>query len=159
MTNRGKKIEDIYPIAQAIPMVVGAYRLLYQLINDLYIVVIDLDHHSPFLALDVLNKVKDVVSRSMDGVVSFKAVEVNKITFYYAFRRCLNGMEGLSVLGMSLRQIRLANDPLVLYTSGNELAGVNDVLQEEEVTSEVQSYRIDAWEAVLQVPSLMTSDP
>ena len=158
MIDRGKKIEDIYPIAQAIPMVVGAYRLLYQLINDLYIVVIDLDHHSPFLALDVLNKVKDVVSRSMEGAVSFKAVESNKITFYYAFRRCINGMEGLSVLNTSLRQIRLANDPLVLYTSGNELTDFNDILQEEEVTSEVQSYRIDAWEAVLQVASLALCD-
>ena len=145
MINRGKKIEDIYPIAQAIPMVVGAYRLLYQLINDLYIVVIDLDHHSPFLALDVLSKVKDVVSRSMEGVVSFKGVESNKITFYYAFRRCINGMEGLSVLNTSLRQIRLANDPLVLYTSGNELGrAFRDVEMEQRVLEMTRKMGIGA---------------
>ena len=59
-----------------------------------------------------------------------------------------------------LKTVKLASAKYLdnLHTSGNELTDVNDILQEEEVTSEVQSYRIDAWEAVLQVPSLARCD-
>lgn len=149
---RGKKIEDVFPIAQPIPIVVGAYRLLYQLFNDIYIVVVDLDHHTPFLAMDVLNKVRDVVYAAMKGTPEYKLVELNKIVFYYAFRRCINGMEGLSVLDTPLRQIRLANDPLFSeYTVDNTLYDVNDINHEKEVSQELQDYRLDAWDAVLQV--------
>ena len=126
--DRGKQIEDVFPIAQPIPMVVGAYRLLYQLINDFYIVVVDLDHHSPFLAMDVLSKVREVIYQVMKGNPEYKLVEMNKIVFYYAFRRCINGMEGLSVLDTPLRQIRLANDPLFSeYTTDNTLYDINDI--------------------------------
>lgn len=111
----------------------GAYRLLYLLVNDIYIITIDIDHHSPFLALDVLEKVRDVVYTSMSGNVAYSEVEKNKISFYYAFRRCINGMEGASVLNIPLRQIRLANDPLTVYTVNNELLDINDCLNTNEI--------------------------
>lgn len=152
MRDRGKQIEDVFPIAQPIPIVVGAYRLLYQLISDFYIVVVDLDHHSPFLAMDVLSKVREVIYQVMKGNPEYKQVEMNKIVFYYAFRRCINGMEGLSVLDTPLRQIRLANDPLFSeYTTDNTLYDINDINHEREVSHELQDYRLDAWDAVLQV--------
>ena len=156
MRDRGKQIEDVFPIAQPIPIVVGAYRLLYQLINDFYIVVVDLDHHSPFLAMDVLS---EVIYQVMKGNPEYKQVEMNKIVFYYAFRRCINGMEGLSVLDTPLRQIRLANDPLFSeYTTDNTLYDVNDINHEREVSHELQDYRLDAWDAVLQVSPRFSSD-
>ena len=159
MRDRGKQIEDVFPIAQPIPIVVGAYRLLYQLINDFYIVVVDLDHHSPFLAMDVLSKVREVIYQVMKGNPEYKQVEMNKIVFYYAFRRCINGMEGLSVLDTPLRQIRLANDPLFSeYTTDNTLYDVNDINHEREVSHELQDYRLDAWDAVLQVSPRFISD-
>ena len=156
--DRGKQIEDVFPIAQPIPMVVGAYRLLYQLINDFYIVVVDLDHHSPFLAMDVLSKVREVIYQVMKGNPEYKLVEMNKIVFYYAFRRCINGMEGLSVLDTPLRQIRLANDPLFSeYTTDNTLYDINDINHEREISHELQDYRLDAWDAVLQVSPRLSS--
>lgn len=132
-------------------MVIGAYRLLYLLINDIYIITIDIDRHSPFLALDVLEKVKDVIYASMNGNVAFSEVERKKIGYYYAFRRCINGMEGVSVLNIPLRQIRLANDPLTVYTTNNELLDINDCLNSNEIPAEIRDYRRDAWEAVLHV--------
>lgn len=159
MRDRGKQIEDVFPIAQPIPIVVGAYRLLYQLISDFYIVVVDLDHHSPFLAMDVLSKVREVVYQAMKGNPEYKQVEIVKIVFYYAFRRCINGMEGLSVLDTPLRQIRLANDPLFSeYTTDNTLYDINDINHEREVSHELQDYRLDAWDAVLQVSVRVSSD-
>lgn len=132
-------------------MVIGAYRLLYLLVNDLYIITIDIDHHSPFLALDVLEKVKEVIYTSMNGNVAYGEVEKIKISYYYAFRRCINGMEGVSVLNIPLRQIRLANDPLIVYTSDNELIDINDCLHPNEIPGEIREYKRDAWEAVLHV--------
>ena len=151
VTASGKRIDDVYPIAQPIPMVIGAYRLLYLLVSDLYIITIDIDHHSPFLALDVMDKVKDVVSKSMDGRISFSEVEKKKIYYYYAFRRCINGIEGASVIGVALRKIRLADDPLTVYTAQNELININDCLHAGEIPNEVRNGRRDAWEAVIQV--------
>lgn len=151
VTTSGKRIDDVYPIAQPIPMVIGAYRLLYLLVSDLYIITIDIDHHSPFLALDVMDKVKDVVSKSMDGRISFSEVEKKKIYYYYAFRRCINGIEGASVIGVALRKIRLADDPLTVYIAQNELININDCLHAGEIPNEVRNGRRDAWEAVIQV--------
>ena len=151
MTASGKRIDDVYPIAQPIPMVIGTYRLLYLLVSDLYIITIDIDHHSPFLALDVMDKVKDVVSKSMDGRISFSEVEKKKIYYYYAFRRCINGIEGASVIGVALRKIRLADDPLTVYIAQNELININDCLHAGEIPNEVRNGRRDAWEAVIQV--------
>lgn len=147
----GKRIEDVYPIAEPIPLVIGAYRLIYLLINDMYIITVDLDNHSPFLALDVLSKVKEVVCRSMDSGVAFSKVEEKKVYFYYAFRRCINGMEGESVLGVRIRQILLASDPLDSYVSQNALYDINDVIHVGEVPAEAREFKRDAWEAVLHV--------
>lgn len=147
----GKRIEDCYPISQAIPLVIGSYRLLYLLVNDMYIIAIDLDHHSPFLALDVLNKVKEVIFATMAGSVSFSRIVEFKIKYYYSFRRCINGMEGVSTLDVPLRQIRLAKDPLHLYTDGNSLVDINSILHPGEVSAETREYTRDAWEAVLHV--------
>ena len=147
----GKRIEDCYPISQAIPLVIGSYRLLYLLVNDMYIIAIDLDHHSPFLALDVLNKVKEVIFATMAGAVSFSRIVEFKIKYYYSFRRCINGMEGVSTLDVPLRQIRLAKDPLHLYTDGNSLVDINSILHPGEVSAETREYTRDAWEAVLHV--------
>lgn len=130
---------------------IGAYRLIYLLVNDIYIITIDLDHHSSFLALDVLSKVKEVVCQSMDNGVAFSKVEEKKIYFYYAFRRCINGMEGVSVLGSRIRQILLATDPLDNYASGNALYDINDVIHPGEVSAEAREYTRDAWETVLHV--------
>ena len=139
-------------------MVIGAYRLLYQLVNDIYIVVVDLDHHSPFLSMDVVSKVRDVIY-AMKGGPEFKSVITLKIILYYALRRCINGMEGLSVLDLPLRQIRLANDPLFLeYATDNTLYDINDVNHEREMTQELQDYRLDAWDAVLQVRLPLATD-
>ncbi|KAK8808848.1 hypothetical protein WA588_004489, partial [Blastocystis sp. NMH] len=154
----GKRIDDVYPIAQPIPMVIGAYRLLYLLVNDLYIITIDIDHHSPFLALDVMDKVKDVVSKSMDGRISFSEVEKKKIYYYYAFRRCINGIEGASVIGVALRKIRLADDPLTVYIAQNELININDCLHAGEIPNEVRNGRRDAWEAVIQLEGRIPAD-
>lgn len=132
-------------------MVIGFYRLLYQLVNDIYIVAIDLDQHSPFLALDVVEKVKEVIYTSMNGQVTYSRVEEFKIKYYYSFRRCINGMEGLSTIDVPLRQIRLANDPLILYTDHNNLEGVNSILHPGEISAEVREFTRDAWETVLHV--------
>ena len=147
----GKRIEDVYPIAEPIPLVIGAYRLTYLLINDMYIITVDLDNHSPFLALDVLSKVKEVVCKCMSDGVAFSKVEEKKIYFYYAFRRCINGMEGESVVGVRIRQILLASDPLDNYVSGNALYEINDVIHAGEVPKETREFTRDAWEAVLHV--------
>lgn len=144
----------MYPISQPIPLVVGSYRLLYQLINDMYVIAIDLDNHSPFLALDVLNKVKEVVFATMNGEVSFARVVEFKIKYYYSFRRCINGMEGVSTIDVPLRQIRLANDPLVRYTNENSLVDINDVLHPGEFSSEAREITRDSWEAILHVEFL-----
>lgn len=92
-----------------------------------------------------------MVYTSMSGNVAYSEVEKNKISFYYAFRRCINGMEGASVLNIPLRQIRLANDPLTVYTVNNELLDINDCLNTNEIPAEIRDYRRDAWEAILHV--------
>lgn len=132
-------------------MVIGAYRLLYQLVNDIYVIAMDIDHHSPFLALDVIEKMKDVIYTMLAGNVMFSEVEKNKIIMYYAFRRCVNGLEGTSVLNVPLRQIRLANDPMVTYTNQNHLIDINDCLHCGEISAELREQRRDAWEAVIHV--------
>ena len=147
----GKRIEDIYPLSQPIPLVIGSYRLLYQLLNDFYVITIDLDHHSPFLSLDVMEKTKEVIYKAMEGDVCFAKVVVWKIKFYYSFRRCINGIEGVSTLNLPLRQIRLANDPMVRYTNNNSLSDINDVLHPGEISAEVRDWTRDAWETVLHV--------
>lgn len=114
-------------------------------------IAIDLDQHSPFLALDVLDKVKEVVFTTMNGNVAFSRIEEFKIKYYYSFRRCINGMEGVSTIHVPLRQIRLANDPLVRYTDSNNLENINSILHPGELSSEAREYTRDAWEAVLHV--------
>ena len=132
-------------------MVIGAYRLLYQLVNDIYVIAMDIDHHSPFLALDVIDKMKEVIYTTMKNGVQFNEISNYKVYFYYAFRRCVNGLEGTSVLNIPLRQIRLANDPMMVYTNQNELMGINDCLSSGEVSAELREQRRDAWEAVIHV--------
>lgn len=150
VTASGKRIDDVYPIVQPIPMVIGAYRLLYLLVSDLYIITIDIDHHSPFLALDVMDKVKDVVSKSMDGRISFSEVEKKKIYYYYAFRRCINGIEGASVIGVALRKT-------VWRTTADGVHCPERADQHQRLSARGRDSqrgpqrRRDAWEAVIQV--------
>lgn len=60
-------------------------------------------------------------------------------------------MEGESVVGVRIRQILLASDPLDNYVSGNALYEINDVIHAGEVPKETREFTRDAWEAVLHV--------